>query len=96
MNNSLENKATFRLIDNTYSAEDARRVLITLVMDKINFLNMQIFSLQDKGDGNTKYLQQRIAELKKTLKDLQHICDNIERLGCGVDIKCNIELSFNK
>jgi len=55
----------FRLIDSTYGAAAAREVLISLLNDKIKFINGQIFSQQERFGSDNLHLQKRVTELKK-------------------------------
>ncbi|MDP5172392.1 MAG: hypothetical protein NWR72_19260 [Bacteroidia bacterium] len=70
----------FTLIDNTYSAEEARRVLLSLINDKIKFLDMQILSMQERFGSDTKHMEERVSEL---LRDRARINEVLQAAIAG-------------
>ena len=70
----------FTLIDNTYSAEEARQVLLCLINDKIKFLDMQILSLQERFGRDTTHMEERVSEL---LRDRARINEVLQAAIAG-------------
>ena len=85
-----------KLIDSTYSPEDAREVLCSLLNDKIKFIGGQIHSLYMRFGSNTEHLKSRIEKLEK---DKAIIIEQLNALNKDtklVKIFCNIELEFKE
>ena len=79
----------FDLVKSTYPAHDAKEVLLSLVDDKIKFLNCKIFSLQERFGSVPPYLSERAEELKRQkhqlIEDLGHCDENhLVKIDCQV------------
>ena len=93
-NKNMEQARTFKLIDGTFSATDARSVLTTIVSAKINFHSLRQFSETIRFGGDRSHSAQRIAELKKLDEELNALLDAAALQGLQVKIKGNIEIEF--
>ena len=70
----------FTLIDNTYSAEEARQVLLCVTNVKIKFLDLQILSLQERFGRDTTHMEERVSEL---LRDRARINEVLQAAMAG-------------
>lgn len=86
----------FKLIDSTYGVENAKEVLLSLINDKIKFLNRKIFSDQERFGNDTDRLEKRVAYLKEERIKLEEILNAFENEDCQVDIKCNVDLKIDQ
>ncbi|MFT7035391.1 MAG: hypothetical protein ACJA2S_003915 [Cyclobacteriaceae bacterium] len=89
-------KHQIKLIDGTYGVNESREVLFTLLNDKIRFLNSQIFSMEERGIGDSAAKRLRVVELQIAEENLKEQLAEIIESGLEVKIKCNIELEFSK
>lgn len=85
-------KDQIKLINSTYKSKDAKEVISSLINDKINFLNMKIFSQKIRFGEESQHLTKRTEELKSDLQklisqinDLQE--DDLIEISCDVKIK---------
>lgn len=89
-------KHQIKLIDNTYTLEEGKDLLMALINDKIKFLNLKVFSLQERFGTNTYELEKRIAELKEEKNQLLLKLKALENKHHLVEIDCRIHLKINE
>lgn len=85
-------KHEFKLIDNTYSGEDAKEVLSSLINDKIKFLNLQIFSKAERFGENTEHLEKRVNDLQREREELFKLIEKVAKEGKSLSIQCDIQV----
>ena len=86
------NNKSLKLIDSTYSASDAKVVLVSLLEDKINFLCGRRFSRLERNDGDCSHLDRRIEELKRDKEELIQFLQGMENENANFEISCDINL----
>jgi hypothetical protein len=84
-----------KLIDNTYSKEEAKDLLLALLNDKIKFLQMKIFSLQERMGADTHHLEKRVDELKEEKTQLLSKIKELGEKEYAVDIDCHVYLKVH-
>ncbi len=84
-----------KLIDNTYSKEEAKDLLLALLNDKIKFLQMKIFSLQERLGADTQHLEKRVNELKQEKTQLLSKIKELGEKEYAVDIDCHVYLKVH-
>jgi len=92
----MENKRTFKLIDGSFSAMDARSVLTTIVSAKINFHSLRQFSDTIRFRSDRSQSELRISELKELNEELIKLTDQAAINGLRLKIRGNIEIEFEK
>lgn len=86
----------YKLIDGTFSPEDAKTVLLTLVNDKINYHKMEHFSHHERFGKDLKHSAKRIEELEKLSVELVQKLNSATEQNAQVKINGYIELQFIK
>lgn len=66
----MNNIETFTLIDGHFTYQDAREVLVSLFLAKIQFHEIQNFSSQERFGKEDEMAVKRIPDLKKNLKSV--------------------------
>lgn len=61
----MENSYEFKLVQGSFSPEEAGRVLLSLLQNKISFHNMEALSTQIRFGGDVARYERRIKELKE-------------------------------
>ncbi len=89
-------KHQFNLIDNTYSVDEAKELLLALVNDKIKFLDMHMFSLNERFGTDTTHLVKRVKELKASRAELVDVLRKLENDQHSIDINCAVKLTINE
>jgi hypothetical protein len=80
----------FELIKNTYPPIEAREVLLSLIGDKIRFLNIKSWRIQEMHGADTTHITQRIEELKETNRQIQSLLEKASADHMDVEIESNI------
>lgn len=83
-------KYEFKLIDGTFNTEDAKRILLEMLNNKVNFHSRQIHRIQEHAGGNTLPSENRINELLNTIDTLKTILVQAEKNKCQIKIHCPI------
>lgn len=94
----MENNHQFKLIDGNFDNDDAGRILIALVGNKIKFHNVESFRIQERHNGNIAHSEKRVKELttvKENLKELIAYAKE-NNLDFKIDCSVNIELVPSK
>ncbi len=83
---------TYKLIDSEYNAIEAREVIGYLMDTKIKFLCRKRFSMQERSDGDTSHIDNRIAELQQAREDLSNSMALNQVEGKLLKIDCEIRV----
>lgn len=93
----MENKElTFKLIDGEFSAEEAQKILMSLINYKIDFHNLVAFSNHIRFNGDVNGSKKRIEELTKTREEIAEITKKANLEGYYFAIKSTISLELIK
>lgn len=84
-----------KLIDSTYSEDDAFEVLSSLIKDKIRFLNHKIFSLEERFGSDTSHMKKRIEELRQEARDLELLFEEHRGENVDFEISCNLTIAVH-
>jgi hypothetical protein len=85
-----------KLIDNTYSVAAAKDLLVSLLNEKIEYLNLQNFLMNEKyGHDNLNHKKQ-MEEFKKEKEQLLKTLKSIEGPDSEVEINCFASLNVKK
>ncbi len=61
----MENSFEFKLVQGSFTSEEAIKVLLSLLQNKISFHNLEALSTQIRFGGDVTRSERRIQELKK-------------------------------
>lgn len=89
-------KHSFKLVEGEYSVAQANDILFNLVNSKINFHNLEIFSLKERFDLDNAHSEKRLEELKTVNKALKLLLQDAKDKGLKLSVKSNIEIEFIK
>lgn len=90
----MENNHNFKLVDGQFDSTEAGKILFTLINSKINYHNLQAFSIRERFSGDVSHLNKRVEALKNVCEDLKEILDYAEknRMELKIDGVINIEM----
>lgn len=88
-----QSKHQFTLINSTYRAEEAREVLTSLINDKIQFLNIQAHSLNERYGLSTVHLENRIKELEQERKRIIDMLRSVDNKDAMIEISSQVNLT---
>jgi len=92
----MENNQDFRLIDGSFSAEDAEQVLTALINYKIDYHNREDFSNHIRFNKNIEHSKKRIEELTETRNLIKKLIANSKSEDVKFKIKSNISIEIEK
>lgn len=92
----MENNQEFKLIDGTFSIEDADRVLTTLLNYKIDYHNREDFSNHIRFNKDIEHSKKRIQELTETKEQIKNLIKNSKSEDIKFVIKSNISIELVK
>lgn len=87
-------KQSFCLIDGTFSPDEARQILMTLVQDKISFHRRNDWSDRERQGEPNPAGGKRINELRATREKLDTFLAQAESQSMELVISCNIDISL--
>ncbi|MEP7232335.1 MAG: hypothetical protein ABI691_18885 [Ginsengibacter sp.] len=90
----MENRHELKLIEGKFSPAEARKVISDLISSKINYHNMEAFSIKERFNGDTSYSEKRIKELKEARKSLEDIVGYAAGKGLKLKVESVIEVIF--
>jgi hypothetical protein len=90
----METQHSINLIDNIFTPSEANDVLITIIRNKINFHNLEIFSLEERNGENIERSKKRLEELHESNKKLLKIIDFAEKNNFNLKVFSSIEIEF--
>jgi hypothetical protein len=81
-----------KLIDGLFTPEEAKSMLFALITSKINFHQIEKFTIQEKTSGDVSHSVKRIQELKALHRDAEVIVS--EALASSKRLKIVGSLTF--
>jgi hypothetical protein len=90
----METKHAINLIDNIFTASEATDVLITIIRNKINFHNLEIFSLEERNGENIERSKKRLQELKESNQKLIQIIEFAAKNDKKLKVFSSIEIEL--
>lgn len=85
-----------KLIDSTYPIKEAREVILSLLSDKIKFLNQQIFSVSERFGTGTEHMEKRVVQLKEEREKLSITMRKYDNNAAHAEIDCTIRIKINE
>lgn len=80
------------LINGTFAASDARKILLDMLHNKINFHNRQLQIIQEQGSGDPSHSEKRIDELYDLTEKLKALLAEAEKSDQKIEIECPLIL----
>ena len=88
----MKTNLTFDLIDGTFQPFEAKTVLFTLIKDKINFHEQEIFSANERFGADLPHSKRRIKDLNEALTRIEEVINEIEKFNYEIKISGTIEI----
>lgn len=90
----MKNSHTFKLVDGKFTPSDARKILIELIQNKINFHTRELHRMEEHREGNATRSEKRITQLRKSSEALKKKLVQAEQKGMQLKVKGVIEITF--
>lgn len=85
---------TFKLVDGKFTPNEARKVLLELIQNKVNFHEREIHMLEERNEGNIVRHERRVTQLKKSAETLKKVLLLADKKGMQLKVKGEIEITF--
>ena len=86
----MDNFNEVKLITGEFKPSEAEEILFSIIQDKINFNNRQVFSLEERGiDGAERY-KKRIEELQESKKKVTNMINGCKAKNKNLSIESSI------
>jgi hypothetical protein len=84
----------FKLVNGVFSAEEAQKIIMSLINSKIDFHNLNAFSDFVKHNATVDNSKSRIEALTQTRQDIIQLIEEAEKKGMKLNIKSNISIEL--
>ena len=92
----MEQDQNFKLIDGIFTAEEAEKVLTTLLNYKIDYHNREDFSNHIRFNQSIEHSKKRIQELCSTKDDIKKMIQESKKEGFNLIINSNITIRLER
>lgn len=87
-------KHEFQLVEGEFSSEDALKLLMSLLNNKINFHQLESFSNQIRNGNDFSHSKKRVEYLKQSIEDIKLVLKDAEENGKQLKIDSVIKISL--
>lgn len=92
----IENpKHEFQLIEGEFLPDEAMKLLMSLLNNKINYHQLESFSNQIRIGKEVLHSQKRVDYLKQSIEDIKKIINEAEQKGKQLNIGSVIQITFS-
>ena len=90
----MENQLKIKLIEGIFFPKEAGKVLFSLLNSKINYHNLELFSAQERFDGNVEHSKLRIEYLKEMSEELTNFIKEASENHHQLEITGDIQIKL--
>jgi len=90
----MERKQNFKLIDGVFNPVEAKKIIISLINNKINYHNLEDFSNHVRFNNNLSHSQKRVNELQDAKEEIANLISLAEEKGWELKINSTIEINI--
>lgn len=84
----------YKLLDGTFSPDEARQILLSLVKSKIDFHNMEKLSNEERFGRDIAHSERRLAALRELHETLRTVCQSAAEHAQRVQVNGWIEIAL--
>ena len=92
----METNKNFKLIDGVFNSKEAKKIIISLINNKINYHNLEDFSNHIRFNNVLSNSQKRISELQSAQKMIEELVDLAEKKQWKLKIESTVEINIQK
>lgn len=83
-----------KLIDGQFNPEEATRVLLSLLNDKVNHHTIEVLSFEERNGTSETRSRKRIEELNASIEEIKSLLKIAKKTSKTLLIKSEIEICF--
>ncbi len=91
-----EEKKEFKLIDSTFTPNEANNVLSDLIKSKISYHKLDDFSQHIRFERDSQHSKNRIEQLQATQEELKEFINIAKAKGVNLVIKSNVFIEYTE
>ena len=94
--NNVEGLSKFRLINGTYTADEAREILLTLLNNKISFHERHLLTCQERNENDRLKSEERIEQVRDAARMVEEMIADARKAGASVSVEsiANIRINY--
>lgn len=89
-------KHEFQLIEGAFLPEEAMKLLMSLLNNKINYHQLESFSNQIRIGSDLTHSKKRVEYLKQSIEDIKSIIKEAEETGKQLKIESVIQITLSE
>lgn len=90
----MKNEKEFTLIDGEFSPAEARKILMSVFLSKLQFHQLNNFSAQERLGKSDEIAEKRIPQLKKSMDEIVRLLTEAEARGEQLEIRSEVVISL--
>ena len=90
----MTNNSEFKLVNGTFTEEDAKEILLHFFSQKIKFHCGRQFSLYERLGINCEFSEKRTEELKRDKQDIIALMKQAKLTGKNIKINADIQIEL--
>lgn len=92
----MKKNSKFQLIDGIFTANDAKKILNSMISNKIKYHDLEGFSNNIRFNLDSSHSKKRIEELHSLQSNINQILQNAELDGHAIELKCQFEIKITQ
>lgn len=88
----MKKELSFDLIDGDFLPEDAKSILMSLIKNKINYHELELFSASERFGSDLPHSQKRIQQLNEALGEIKTFFSSIENKDIKFKITAKVDI----
>lgn len=93
--NNVDGLSKFRLINGTYTADEAGEILLTLINNKIAFHERHLLTCQERNENDRLNSEQRIEQLRDSARLVREMIAEAREAGASVSVESIANIRIN-
>lgn len=88
----MKKEENIDLIKGEFSPDEAKKILFTIINDKIKFNSRQILGMEERNSGDPERCKKRLAELKISLDSVLKLMEEAKLANSIIEIDAEIKI----
>jgi hypothetical protein len=88
----MKTEFSFDLINGDFLADDAKSILMSLIKDKINYHELELFSASERFGRDLPHSKRRIKQLNEAMIEMNTFLSSIENKDITFTISAKVDI----
>jgi hypothetical protein len=90
----MKDNSNFKLVKGSFTPDEAKEVLFKLIQSKINYHQLEAFSISERSSKSVEHLEKRVIELQETRNELESVFALAKKENKKLKIDGTITIEF--